>query len=65
MELDVDIVRHAVVRNHGGMTNCTDEQIMDIWNSLAPETREAYLAEEHWADDRTGPESDRGILPPS
>lgn len=44
--MDIKEIRAAICRNHGGLTEATDEQILLLWNSLDKSTQEKYLKKE-------------------
>jgi hypothetical protein len=47
---DIKIIRAAVCRNHGGMEQATDSQILTVWQSLTAETQKKYLSQKEEKD---------------
>jgi hypothetical protein len=47
---DIKTIRAAVCRNHGGLSEATDGQILTVWNSLLPETQKKYLEQSEVKD---------------
>jgi len=43
MKADMETIRKAVTKNHGGLGKASDSQIMTIWTSLSAETQEQYI----------------------
>lgn len=41
--MDMEIIRRAVRKHHGGFGKAMDDQIMTLWNSLPKEVQEKYL----------------------
>ena len=39
----VGLIRQAINRNCGGMSNATEPELMLYWNSLSEKVREMYL----------------------
>jgi hypothetical protein len=44
-KLTTERVRQAVLKNHGGLGDLTDEQVMRIWTALPPKVQERYLSQ--------------------
>ena len=40
---DIKTIRAAVCRNHGGLEQATDGQILTVWNALDTATQQRYL----------------------
>jgi hypothetical protein len=40
---DIESIRKAVLKNHGGFKEASDAQIMTIWDSLDETTKQRYL----------------------
>jgi hypothetical protein len=36
-------IREAIIRNHGGLEQATDGQILTVWNALDAATQQRYL----------------------
>lgn len=43
---DIKTIRAAVCRNHGGLEQATDDQILTVWNALDTATKERYMKTE-------------------
>ena len=41
--MDMELIRKAIIKHHGGFKEATDSQIMIVWGSLDEPTKEAYL----------------------
>ena len=40
---DIKTIRAAVCRNHGGLEQAADGQILTVWNALDAATQQRYL----------------------
>jgi hypothetical protein len=43
MKMDIETIRKAVTKHHGGFKEANDAQIMTLWESLDEPTKEKYL----------------------
>jgi hypothetical protein len=66
MSYDLQTIREAICRNHGGFIDSTDDQILRLWNALGKEVQEHYIKQEEKKDavsagTRTDSQSGTGV----
>lgn len=55
MEIEIETIRKAVTRHHGGLQKATDAEIRIIWGALPPDVQEKYLTKIKVRRDKDAP----------
>ncbi len=53
--MDIEKIRTAVRKHHGGMADASDTEILAVWNSLLPATQKLYLKTKGAKEDASRP----------